>query len=180
MYPLDPSPEQMREMGEAALTYVIDFIGGLADAPAENTDGALELARRLRAKPPEEGGPFEDAFAEMREAAARTFEYSGTAHVHPGQRAVRGRLGTSSRRVNRYVGLWQPSPAAADRENVARWLCSLFGMRSTSRGLSDGGSMANFSPRCAHAGRGLPRRHVLRERAVPCVGHEGGDARGLL
>jgi aromatic-L-amino-acid decarboxylase len=151
MYPLDPTPEQMREMGEAALAYVIDFIGGLADAPAENTHGALELARRLRAEPPEEGGAFEDAFAEMREAAARTFEYSGPGYLAyiPGGGLFAAALGDFlAQGVNRYVGLWQPSPAAVQiEENVTRWLCSLFGMpRSTSQGLlTSGGSMANFS-----------------------------------
>jgi hypothetical protein len=43
-YPLDPSPEQMRAMGEAAVDYVIDFIHGLSEAPAQNVEGALEAA----------------------------------------------------------------------------------------------------------------------------------------
>ena len=37
-YPLDPSPEQMRAMGRAAVDYVIDFIHGLPVAPARNVD----------------------------------------------------------------------------------------------------------------------------------------------
>ena len=38
-YPLDPSPEEMRAMGQAAVDYVIDFIHGLPEAPARNVDG---------------------------------------------------------------------------------------------------------------------------------------------
>ena len=48
-YPLDPSPEQMRAMGRAAVDYVIDFIHGLSEAPARNVDAALESALKLKA-----------------------------------------------------------------------------------------------------------------------------------
>ncbi len=150
-YPLDPSPEQMREMGEAALAYLVGFIGGLDDAPAENTDGAVELARALRATPAETGGPFEDVFGEMQEAVSRTFEYSGPGYLAyiPGGGLFAAALGEFlAQGVNRYVGLWQPSPAVVQiEENVTRWLCSLFGYPpETSQGLlTSGGSMANFS-----------------------------------
>jgi aromatic-L-amino-acid decarboxylase len=151
MYPLDPEPQQMREMGEAALAYLVDFIGGLDDAPAENTEGALGLARRLRGAPPERGGSFEDVFAEMREAVSHTYEYAGPGYLAyiPGGGLFAAALGDFlAQGVNRYVGLWQPSPAVVQiEENVTRWLCSLFDMpEGTSQGLlTSGGSMANFS-----------------------------------
>jgi aromatic-L-amino-acid decarboxylase len=150
MYPLDPSPEQMREMGEAALGYLVDFIQGLDDAPAENTEGAAELARSLRASPGEAGGPFEDVFAEMREAVSRTFEYAGPGYLAyiPGGGLFAAALGEFlAQGVNRYVGLWQPSPAVVQiEENVTRWLCSLFGFGDGAQGiLTTGGSLANFS-----------------------------------
>ena len=80
-YPLDPSPEQMRAMGEAAIEYVIGFIHGLDDAPARNVDGALEAALRLRRSPPEEGGSFDEVFAEFRDAAARAYETCGPGYL---------------------------------------------------------------------------------------------------
>ena len=149
-YPLDPRPEQMREMGEAALLYLVDFIGGLDDAPAENTEGAVELAHALRAAPGETGGPFEDVFGEMREAVSRTFEYAGPGYLAyiPGGGLFAAALGEFlAQGVNRYVGLWQPSPAVVQiEENVTRWLCSLFGFGDGAQGiLTTGGSMANFS-----------------------------------
>ena len=150
-YPLDPSPEQMREMGEAALAYLVGFIGGLDDAPAENTGGAVEPARALRATPSEGGGPFENVFGEMREAVSRTFEYSGPGYLAyiPGGGLFAAALSEFlAHGVNRYVGLWQPSPAVVQiEENVTQWLCSLFGYPpETSQGLlTSGGSMANFS-----------------------------------
>jgi aromatic-L-amino-acid decarboxylase len=49
--------------------------------------------------------------------------------------------------VNRYINLWQPSPAMVQIEqNVVRWLCDLFDYPDSARGLlTSGGSMANFS-----------------------------------
>jgi aromatic-L-amino-acid decarboxylase len=140
----------MREMGDATLTYLIDFIQGLDDAPAEATEGALDLARRLRSAPPEDGRPFDELFAEIQEAVARTFEYSGPGYLAyiPGGGLFTAALAEFiAQGVNRYAGLWGPSPAVVQlEENVARWLCDLFDLPAGSQGiLTSGGSMANFS-----------------------------------
>ena len=76
---------------QAAVDYVIDFIHGLSDAPAQNVDGALEAALKLKASPPEEGGSFEDIFAQFRDAAARAYETCGPGlpALRPGRRPVR-------------------------------------------------------------------------------------------
>jgi len=149
-YPFDPSPEQMREMGEAALSYVIDFIGSLDEAPASNVDGAWDLAHRLRATPPEVGGAFGDVLAEVREAVAQAYDTTGPGYLPyiPGGGLFAAALGDFlALSVNRYVGLAAPSPAVVQiEENVCRWLCSLFGWDDGSQGvLTSGGSMANFS-----------------------------------
>ena len=148
--PLDPSPTQMRQMGQAALTYLVDFIQGLEDAPAEATEGALDVARRLRGTPPEEGRPFDGLFAEVQDAVARTFEYSGPGYLAyiPGGGLFTAALAEFiAQGVNRYAGLWGPSPAVVQlEENVTRWLCDLFDFPKGSQGiLTSGGSMANFS-----------------------------------
>lgn len=150
MLPLDPAPDEMREMGEAALDYVIGFIGGLDDAPAEATEGGVELARELRSAPPELGGDFEPLFDEARRAIAKTFEYAGPGYLAyiPGGGLYTAALADFiAQGVNRYVGLWQPSPAVVQiEENVARWLCDVFDYPAGSQGLLlSGGSMANLS-----------------------------------
>jgi aromatic-L-amino-acid decarboxylase len=149
-YPFDPSPEDMRAMGEAALDYVIDFIHGLDDAPAQNVDGALEAALRLKASPPEEGGAFDVAFSDFRGAAARALETAGPGYLPyiPG-----GGLFSSSlaqfvtMAVNRFPNLWEVAPGLVQIEqNVIRWLCDLFGYPEQARGiLTTGGSIANLS-----------------------------------
>ncbi|HET9722647.1 MAG TPA: aminotransferase class V-fold PLP-dependent enzyme [Actinomycetota bacterium] len=150
MYPLDPSPEQMREMGGAAVAYVAEFFHGLDEAPASNTEGAWDLAHRLRAMPSEDGGLFEEVLADVREAAANAYEPAGPGYLAyiPGGGLFAAALGDFlALAVNRYVGLAAPSPAVVQiEENVARWMCSLFGWDEGSQGLlTSGGSVANFS-----------------------------------
>ena len=150
MLPLDPTPADMRVMGEAALRYLIGFIGGLDDAPAEATEGAIELARELRASPPEIGGDFEPLLDEARRAIEKTFEYAGPGYLAyiPGGGLYTAALADFlAQGVNRYVGLWQPSPAVVQiEENVTRWLCDVFDYPAGSQGLLlSGGSMANLS-----------------------------------
>jgi aromatic-L-amino-acid decarboxylase len=150
MLPLDPAPEDMRAMGAAALEYLIDFVGGLDDAPAEATEGAVELARELRSAPPELGGDFEPLLDEAQRAIAKTFEYAGPGYLAyiPGGGLYTAALAEFiAQGVNRYVGLWQPSPAVVQiEENVVRWLCDVFDYPAGSQGLLlSGGSMANLS-----------------------------------
>ena len=137
-------------MGESALEYLIGFIDGLDDAPAEATEGAIELARELRAAPPERGGDFAPLFDEARRAIEKTFEYAGPGYLAyiPGGGLYTAALADFlAQGVNRYVGLWQPSPAVVQiEENVTRWLCDVFDYPATSQGLLlSGGSMANLS-----------------------------------
>jgi aromatic-L-amino-acid/L-tryptophan decarboxylase len=150
MLPLDPSADQMRSTGEAALEYLIGFIQGLDEAPAEATEGAVELARSLRSSPPERGGDFDELFDEIRRAIAKTFEFAGPgylAYVPGGGLYTAALADFVAQGVNRYVGLWQPSPAVVQvEENVVRWLCDVFDYPAGSQGLLlSGGSMANLS-----------------------------------
>jgi aromatic-L-amino-acid decarboxylase len=150
MFPLDPKPEDMRAMGQAVVDYLVDFVHGLDDAPAEATEGGIELARALRGGPPEVGGDFDELFEQMQEAAARTFEYAGPGYLAyiPGGGLYTAALAEfMAQGVNRYINLWLPSPAMVQIEqNVIRWLGDLFDYPDTARGLlTSGGSMANFS-----------------------------------
>ena len=149
-YPLEPSPEDMRAMGKAALEYVIGFLHDLPDAPASNTDGALSLARELRGAPPEEGIEFPDAFDRFRRAAALAFESAGPGYFPfvPGGGFFTAALADFlAAATNRFSNLWAPAPALVQMEqNAIRWICDLFGYPPAARGiLTSGGSISNLS-----------------------------------
>ncbi len=151
-FPFDPAPGDMRAMAGAVAETLIAWIDGLDEAPANATDGALEVARRLAATPPEEGTrDFDRVLGDALDAARRTFEYSGPGYLAyiPGGGLYTAALAEFlAQGLNRYVGLWQPSPAIVQlEENVTRWLCGLFDFPvATAQGvLTSGGSMANLS-----------------------------------
>ena len=58
-YPLDPTPEQMREMGRAALDYLVEFTASQDEQTALDVEGAIDAARSVRAAPPQDGGNFD-------------------------------------------------------------------------------------------------------------------------
>jgi aromatic-L-amino-acid/L-tryptophan decarboxylase len=149
-YPLDPTPEDMRAMGEAALAYAIDFLRRRPEAPASSFDGASETARRFRASPPEHGDEFAPLVDLVETIASNSADNAGPgflAYIPGGGLFASSVADLMSTTIDRYVNLWGEAPVAAQIENnVVRWLCDLFNYPAESRGvLTSGGSMANFS-----------------------------------
>jgi aromatic-L-amino-acid/L-tryptophan decarboxylase len=149
-YPLDPSPAQMREMGQAALEYVVGFIEQRPQAPAHAFDGAVEAAEAHREAPPEVGGEFEPLVELVDAIADNSSDNAGPgmlAYIPGGGLFAASLADLLSTTIDRYVNLWGEAPVGAQIEyNVVRWLCDLFGFPPESRGvLTSGGSMANFS-----------------------------------
>ncbi|HLA92209.1 MAG TPA: aminotransferase class I/II-fold pyridoxal phosphate-dependent enzyme [Actinomycetota bacterium] len=149
-YPLDPSPEQMREMGRTALEYAIDFLGRRVDARAAQPLGAPEVARAHRGSPPEVGGEFAPLLELIETIANNATDNAGPgflAYIPGGGLFASSIADLLSTTIDRYVNLWSEAPVAAQIEdNVVRWLCDLFDFPTESRGvLTSGGSMANFS-----------------------------------
>jgi len=149
-YPLDPSPEQMREMGRAALEYAIDFLGRRVGARAAQPPDAPEVARAHRGSPPEVGGEFAPLLELIETIANNATDNAGPgflAYIPGGGLFASSIADLLSTTIDRYVNLWSEAPVAAQIEdNVVRWLCDLFDFPTESRGvLTSGGSMANFS-----------------------------------
>jgi aromatic-L-amino-acid/L-tryptophan decarboxylase len=149
-YPLEPSAEQMRKMGEAALEYLVGFVDGLPEAPAVNVDRALEVAEQVRGAPPEEGRPFEAALEAFAAGAANAYEPAGPgyfAHIPGGGLYTAALASFLAAGVNRFVNLAGTAPAFVQiEENVLSWLAGLFQLPLGAGGiLTSGGSMANLS-----------------------------------
>jgi aromatic-L-amino-acid decarboxylase len=154
MYPLEPSAQDQRAIGEAALAYVLDFLAGLPDAPATTVgEDAETLALRFRERPPDASSaavPFDVALDQVRDAAALAYETAGPgylAYIPGGGLFVSAIADLIADGVNRFVDLWHPAPGIVQLEwNVVRWVCDLFDYPAEARGvLTSGGSMANLS-----------------------------------
>jgi aromatic-L-amino-acid decarboxylase len=149
-YPLEPSAQEMRAMGEGALDVLIRFIEGLPASPAVDLDGADEVIRLLRRAPAEEGLPLQGVLEDLARGAAKGFNTTGPGYLAfiPGgglyAAAVADFIACG---FNRFVNVWHAAPGFAQIEwTVIRWLDDLFGLPPGSGGvLTSGGSMANFS-----------------------------------
>lgn len=165
MFALEPSAAQMREIAGAAADYLIEHLASLGEQPSWATDGADEIAARLRGAPSESGARFTDVLARFAEAVPASLNTAGPGYLAfiPG-----GGLFTSSIAsmladgVNRFVNMSFAAPALAQIEaSTVRWLCDTFGYPAASQGiLTSGGSMSNFSAlvtaRHARLGDDLP------------------------
>jgi aromatic-L-amino-acid/L-tryptophan decarboxylase len=138
-------------MGDAVLSYLIEFLEGLPDAPASNLDDALAYARTLREPVPELGeADFAGLLANVKEAASHGFETAGPGYLAyiPGgglfSAALADFIATG---VNRFVNVWNAAPAFTQIEaTVIDWIRELFGLPAEAGGiLTSGGSMANLS-----------------------------------
>ena len=150
MIPLDPSPSQMRALGEEALAYAIGFLGTRGEALAAGEEGGLEAARRHRGAPPETGRTFDDLLALVDDVQRHANDNAGPgfmAYIPGGGLFASSLADLLSTSIDRYVSLWSESPVGAQIEdNVVRWLCGLVGFGASARGtLTSGGSLANLA-----------------------------------
>jgi aromatic-L-amino-acid decarboxylase len=149
-HPLDPTPDQMRRMGEEALQETVSFLAGVADAPASAYEDVDETLAALREAAPEYGEPFEDVLRTITRAAAIGHETAGPgflAFIPGGGLFAASLADLLADTFNRFVNMWQPAPGFAQIEATAvRWMQDLFDHPSEARGvLTTGGSMANLA-----------------------------------
>jgi aromatic-L-amino-acid/L-tryptophan decarboxylase len=173
-HPLEPGRRDMVQMGQAAVKFVADFIGGLDEAPAvnltvdEGTVGertadnlsagdpaaSVTAARELRremARPPAEGpGDLGPLLSSVAAAASQAVETAGpryAAYIPGGGVFTSALAELVARSLNRYTGLSGLAPGlVAMEESVIQWLCRQFGLPGSAGGLvTTGGSMATLS-----------------------------------
>jgi aromatic-L-amino-acid/L-tryptophan decarboxylase len=195
-YPLDPTPEQMREMGRAALDYLVEFTSSQDEQAALDVEGAIDAARSVRALPPEDGGSFDRLMDQVDLIAAKAYNTTGPGYLPfiPGGGLFAAALGDFlATGINRFVNLWGQGPVGAQIEyNVVRWLCDLFGYGPQSRGiLTTGGSMANLSALVAARKARLPEDflsgalyvseqvHASNAKAASIAGFPVGNVRSV-
>src|ERR1043165_3051406 len=116
-YPLEPDANEMRRLIDEAARRVIAHIESLPEQPAQNVEGATELARTLIEPPPRGGAGHEKPLDFLfEEAIPRSFNAPGPGYLAyvPGggiyHAAVADYIADA---VNRYVGGAPAAPALA-------------------------------------------------------------------
>ena len=67
MLPLDPSRDEIRRWGDAAVEWMADYLGSIREAPVYPRTTSPEIRARLDSALPEEGTPFENLLANFRD-----------------------------------------------------------------------------------------------------------------
>ncbi len=149
-YPLEPDANEMRRLIDEAACRVIAHIESLPSQPAQNVEGATDVARSLIEPLPHRGEAYEKLLDFLfDEAIPRSFNAAGPGYLAyvPGggiyHAAVADYIADA---VNRYVGVCAAAPLLAQIEaNVVRWFCEIAGYGKGSGGvLTTGGSLANL------------------------------------
>jgi aromatic-L-amino-acid decarboxylase len=149
-FPLEPSSDEMRNMARGALDAVVEFVEGLASAPASDGEGVAELASRFREEAPEFGESFEKVLASIVEASSKGIETGGPGffgYIPGGGLYASSIAAFVAFAMNRFVNLSDAAPVLAQIEaTVLRWMSDLFDYPPETLGiLTSGGSLANFS-----------------------------------
>ena len=148
---LELTPEAMLEMGEAALSSIVEHIKNLPDSPRSDLDEGEAISRALRESSPETGTEFSVLLdflvnkvipVSINAPHPTYMAYIPGGGLYPS--AVADFLAAAT---NRYVGIWDAAPAAARLEaNVLEWFSQWMGYPNEAKGiLTTGGSLANFS-----------------------------------
>ncbi len=148
---LELSPDDMRQLVEQALAYILPHLESLPQQPAADTGRGAELARSLVEPLPEIGRAASELFDFLfQDVIPKSFNTAGPGYLAyiPGgglfHSAVADLIANA---VNRYVGVWAAAPGLAQLEaNVVRWFYDIIGYPTRARGfLTSGGSLATFS-----------------------------------
>src|SRR4051794_22684527 len=151
----------MQAMGAAVVELASRFVDDRYAAPNADYADVEPLLERLAGPPPDAGRDLGDLLALVDAAATKGFDTANPGFVGyiPGGGLYAAALGDFlACVVNRYTGVAAPAPALVRLEaSVLRWMCDLFGLPESARGvLTPGGSMSTLSAivaaRCAKLG----------------------------
>lgn len=163
---LELSEQDMRSMVDKAMARIVPHLASLPDQPAQDLDGADELAFSLAESLPRTWTGLEPLLDLLfQHAVPKTLNTAGPGYLAyiPGgglfQSAVADLISDA---VNRYVGIWAAAPALVQIEaNVIRWFCEMVGYPVGAGGiLTSGGSIANLTAVIAARANRLPENFL--------------------
>jgi aromatic-L-amino-acid/L-tryptophan decarboxylase len=147
---LDPDPRTFTEWMDAAGQFIVSFVDGLNDAPANGPELAESVASRLGVPPLDLPRRFNDVLATFAEASQYAMETAGPrffGYIPGGGLPSSAIAEMLARAVNRQTAVsWAAPGLVAMEQGVLRWLCSVFGLPAGSGGLiTTGASMGTLS-----------------------------------
>ncbi|MCT2582130.1 aminotransferase class V-fold PLP-dependent enzyme [Actinophytocola sp. S1-96] len=135
---------------DAAGRFVVSFLDGVHDAPANGPELPARAAEEFGTPPAEHAGRFDELLATFGDAGRYALETAGPrffAYIPTGGLPSAAIAELLARAVNRQTALaWAAPGLVAMEEGVLRWLCAEFGLPAGSGGvITTGASMGTLS-----------------------------------
>ena len=148
---LDPSAEEIRRWGNAALELMAEYLGTIRDRRVYPQTSSREIREKLDRDLPENGADFEGLLQTFREVVLPMSRHNGHPRMFgyvqaPGM-ALAALADLLASALNANLTAWRSAPAAVEIERVTiDWIKQIVGFHSDAVGLFvSGGSMANFA-----------------------------------
>lgn len=191
---LDPSGDEIRAAGAAAVEWVASYCEALRELPLYPETSSALLHERFAEALPQEGRPFAELLAQFRDAIVEGSRHNGHprffGYVSAPGTAVAALADLLASALNSNLTAWRSAPAPVEIERrTVDWIREALGCPAGWGGLfTSGGSLANFTALAAARHRHCPGANDsgLRALARPLVvyisteGHHATDKAAAL
>ena len=148
---LDPSTDEIRRWGIAAIEAVASYLGSIRDRPVYPRTTAREIRTKLDRDLPDEGVDFERLLETFNDVIVATSRHNGHprmfGYVQAPGTAIAALADLLASTLNANLTAWRSAPAAVELERLTiDWIKQILGLNTWAAGLFvSGGSMANLT-----------------------------------
>lgn len=185
---IDPSTDEIRRWGEAAVDAMANYLGTLRERRVYPQTSSAEIRQKLEATLPREGTSFDNLLATLEETIVPHSRHNGHPRMFGYVQSPGAALGAFAdllaSTLNANLTAWRSAPAAVEMERLTiDWIRQILDFPSGAGGLFvSGGSIANLSAlvtaRTAHKKHSLGK--TLRIYASSETHHSIAKAAALL
>ena len=169
---LDPPPDEIRRMANAAVELIAEYLGTIRDRPLYPRTNSREIREQLDSSLSAEATDFEQLLDVIRNPLIEFSRHNGHprmfGYVQAPGTAVAAIADLLASTLNANLTAWRSAPAAVEMERLTiDWIKQIIGFDSNAAGLFvSGGSMANMSALAA----------ARRDKAPPEISKEGAQS----
>jgi len=148
---LDPSPDEIRRWGNAAIEVMANYLGSIREQRVYPSTTAREIRAKLERELPDEGVDFERLVESFRDTVVTMSRHNGHprmfGYVQAPGTAIGALADLLASTLNANLTAWRSAPAAVEVERLTiDWIKQILSFDEQAAGLFvSGGSMANMA-----------------------------------
>src|SRR6476620_8759743 len=168
---LDPSPEQIRSWGNAAVELMAEYLGTIRNRPVYPQTNSRQIRGHLDSSLPDQPTTFDELLYTFRNTLIELSRHNGHprmfGYVQAPGTAIAALADLLASTLNANLTAWRSAPAAVEIELLTiEWIKQIIGFNRNATGLFvSGGSMANMAALAA----------ARRAKAPPEIQNKGAQ-----